>query len=123
MQNLVVTLLLVVTTGLFSNTYAQSSKVEGTFYYVAQGESENGNEITGTIKITKTDAEYKVVVSPDASQKTYLTNVKVENNILTGSMNMQGNQLELSMKVEKDNIMGIASLPDGAKVSFTATRI
>jgi hypothetical protein len=119
MQKLVVTLLLVVTTGLFSNTCAQSSKVEGTFSYIAPYENE---DITGTITITKTDAKYKIVVSPDDSKKTDLTNVKVKNNILTGSMNMQGIFIELWMKVKKDNIVGIASLPDESKVDFTAKR-
>ena len=41
MQKLVVTLLLVVTSSFFSNTYAQSSKIEGDYSYVAEDEYEN----------------------------------------------------------------------------------
>jgi hypothetical protein len=122
MQKLVVTLLFVVTSSFFSNTYtyAQSSKIEGSYSYVAEDEYENDR--TGKIKITKTDTEFKVVVSPDAGGTMNLTNVKVKENVLTGSMYMEGNEIDLSMKVEKEKIMGIASLPDGSEVDFTAKR-
>jgi hypothetical protein len=120
MQKLVVTLLLVVTSSLFSNAYAQSSKIEGSFSYIAQDEYENDR--TGTIEITKIDADFKVVVSPDAGGTMNLTDVKVKDNVLTGSMDMEGNEIALSMKVEKDKIVGIASLSDGSEVNFTAKR-
>jgi hypothetical protein len=120
MQKLVLALLLAVTSIFFSNTYAQSSKLEGAYKYVAEDDYEDDR--TGKIEITKTNTEFKVVVSPDAGGTMNLTNVKVKDNVLTGSMYMQGNEIDLSMKVEKEKIVGIASLPDGSKIDFTAKR-
>ena len=120
MQKLVVTLLLVVTSSLFSNTFAQSSKVEGTYSYIAENEYEGDR--TGTIEITKSEAKFNVVVTPEDSYAISLTNVKVNKNTVTGLMNMEGNEIELSMKINKDKVEGVATLPDYSELDFTATR-
>jgi len=120
MQKLVLTLLLVVTTGLISNTYAQKSKVEGTYSYTASNEYEYDR--TGMIEITKSDSKYKVVISTDEGTATNLTDVKVSKNVVTGYMPIEGNEIEISMKIEKDTIGGTAILPDGTEFKITAKR-
>ena len=120
MQKLVLTLLLVVATGLFSNTYAQKSKVEGTYSYTASNKYEY--DLTGMIEITKSDSKYKVLISPDEGTATNLTAVKVSKNVVTGYMPIEGNEIEISMKIEKDTIGGTALLPDGTEYKITAKR-
>lgn len=121
MKNLVVTLLFVVTAGIFSNTYAQSSKVEGTYEYTS--EDEYGNENHGTIKIEKKEGKHKVTVTPDATGENMpLHSVKVKDNVVSGDLNFDGTYVGISMKITKDNVAGKASLPDGSERTFSAKR-
>ncbi|MFY0626788.1 MAG: hypothetical protein JXR07_10845 [Reichenbachiella sp.] len=120
MQKLVLPLLIAVTTGLFSNTYAQKSKVEGTYSYIATNKYEHDR--TGMIEITKSDSKYTVVISPDEGTPTNLTDAKVSKNVVTGYMPIEGDEIEISMKIEKDTILGTALLPDGTEYRINAKR-
>ena len=77
---------------------------------------------TGMIEITKSDSKYKVVISTDEGTATNLTDVKVSKNVVTGYMPIEGNEIEISMKIEKDTIGGTAILPDGTEYKITAKR-
>jgi hypothetical protein len=121
MQNLVLTLLVVVNAGLISNSNELESKVEGTYSYIASNEN-MFEDFTGMIQITKSDAKYKVVISPDEGTVTNLTGVKVSENFVTGTMKIQGYEIKISMKIEKDAITGTAVMPDGNELKITAKR-
>ena len=77
MQNLVVTLLLVVTSVFFSKTYAQSNKVEGSYSYTTQNDYEGDR--TGTLKITR---NYLAHLEEEHKEKSLKSEEIIEANIL-----------------------------------------
>lgn len=121
MKKLVLTLLLVVSAGVFSNTYAQSSKIDGSYTYTSQ--DEYGNDNHGTIKIAKKEGKYKVSVTPDSSGANMpLESLKVKDNVVTGDLDFDGSYVGISMKIVKGKIEGKATLPDGSSLKFTAKK-
>jgi hypothetical protein len=89
-----------------------------TYAYIAS----NGNvddDISGMIEIIKSDAIYKIVFISDEGTATNLTDVKVSKNVVTGFVALDGSEIEISMKIEKETITGTALLPNGAEFKIT----
>jgi hypothetical protein len=89
-----------------------------TYSYIAS----NGNvddDISGMIEIIKSDATYKVVFISDEGKATNLTDVKVNENVVTGLVALDGSEIEISMRIEKETITGTALLPNGAEFKIT----
>jgi cytochrome c len=85
-----------------------------TYSYTASTENVD-DEISGMIEIIKSDATYKVVFISDEGTATNLIDVKVNENVVTGFAALDGSEIEISMKIEKETITGTALLPNGAE--------
>ena len=120
MRNLVLTLLVVVATGLFSSAHAQSSKIVGSYEYTSQ--DEYGNDNYGTIKITKKEGKYAVNVIPENGGNMKLLSLKVKDNVITGDLDFDGTYVGISMKIANNKIVGTAAIPDGTERKFSAKK-
>ena len=120
MKKIVLTLLVVVATGLFSSAHAQSSKIVGSYEYTSQ--DEYGNDNYGTIKITKKEGKYAVNVIPENGGNMKLLSLKVKDNVITGDLDFDGTYVGISMKIANNKIIGTAAIPDGTERKFSAKK-
>jgi len=120
MKKLFAATLFILATGLFTNTYAQTSKVYGTFNFNAEDVSWEYE--SGTIKISKTKGKNAVAITFDQGGKIDLQDVKIKKNTITGSAQIEDTTIDVSMKVTKNQLEGTSTTSDGAEISFQGKR-
>jgi len=106
---------------VFTNSFAQSSVVYGTFNFDAKDvlwEYESG-----TIKISKSKGVNTVLIKFTHGGEVYLKNVEIKKNKITGSTQIEEETIEVTMKIVENELSGISRTSDGTEINFSGKRL